>query len=78
MENLVKEFVRLFPNAFGEVSPGTGVPPAVFTEILRDGEIVICEYFATAEPAGLMVTAPRSPPSAVNALPMAMVLADPS
>ena len=42
------------------------------------GVIVNCEYLATADPAGFIVTEPRSPPKAVNAFPIAIVLAVPS
>ena len=53
-------------------------PCALLVEIDIEGVIVTCEYPATALPAGLIVTAPRSPPRAVKALPIATVLADPS
>ena len=37
-----------------------------------------CVYLATALPAGFIPTPPKSPPSAVNALPIATDLAVPS
>ena len=46
-------------------------PLVVFDAIVREGVMDICEYFATALPAGLMPMEPRSPPRAVNAFPMA-------
>mgnify|MGYP007037171510 CR=1 FL=1 len=45
---------------------------------VSEGVSDICEYFATALPAGLIATEPRSPPNAVKALPIATVLAVPS
>ena len=53
-------------------------PCVVLDDTVRDGVIVNCEYLATALPAGLMPIDPRSPPNAVNALPMATDLAVPS
>ena len=45
--------------------------------MVTPGVMVTWEKLFTAEPAGLMPTEPRSPPRAVKALPMAMVLAVP-
>lgn len=50
----------------------------VLDENVSDGVMVICEYPATAVPAGLIETDPRSPPNAVKAFPIAIVLAVPS
>jgi hypothetical protein len=53
-------------------------PCAVEAEKVSAGVKDICEYPATALPAGFIVTEPRSPPSAVKALPIATDLAVPS
>ena len=45
--------------------------------MLTFGVNVTCEKLFTAEPAGLRFMEPRSPPSAVNALPMEMERAVP-
>ena len=63
---------------YGSALPSYGTPVAVFVENVREGVSVICEYPATALPAGLIETAPRSPPSAVKALPIATDRAVPS
>ena len=60
------------PSEYGET------PCAVADDIDSAGVKVSCEYFATALPAGLMDMLPRSPPRAVNAFPIAIVLAVPS
>ena len=78
MLNLVPVLESLFPKLYGVFSPFRVVPPAVFTEMFSAGVRVSWEYLATADPAGFIVTAPKSPPSAVNAFPMANVLAVPS
>ena len=53
-------------------------PCVVLEDTVRDGVIVNWEYLATALPAGLIPIDPRSPPNAVNALPIATDLAVPS
>ena len=50
---------------------------ALLPEMVIAGVMVTWEKLFTAEPAGLMPTEPRSPPRAVKALPIAMVLAVP-
>ena len=64
---------------YGSVPSSNGETPlVVLVDIVNAGVMDICEYPATALPAGLMVTEPISPPRAVNALPIATDLAVPS
>ena len=53
-------------------------PGVAHDEMERAGVRAICEYFATALPAGLIPMDPMSPPKAVNAFPIATDLAVPS
>lgn len=73
MVNLAIDVLRFFSKPYD-----ASVPVAELTEMFTPGVTDTCEYLATADPAGLIVTAPRSPPRAVNALPMATVLAVPA
>jgi hypothetical protein len=64
---------------YGSVPSLKGETPcAVDAENVIPGVMVNCEYPATALPAGLRVIEPRSPPSAVKALPIATDRAVPS
>ena len=47
-------------------------------EMFIPGVTVNCERLATAEPAGFIPSEPMSPPRAVKAFPIAIVLAVPS
>ena len=77
-KNDVDVFFIALSNPFGVLLSGSFVPCAIFIDQVIPGVIVTCEYLATAEPAGFIVTAPGSPPSAVKAFPIAMVRAVPS
>ena len=74
---LVAVFLYVF-SKYGSVPSEYGDTPwVVFELIVSAGVMENWAYFATALPAGLRLIEPRSPPRAVNASPMAMVLADP-
>ena len=78
MANAVLLFLYLF-SKYGRLPSEYGdTPCAVHVVNVSDGEMMNWECFATALPAGLMLIDPRSPPSAVKALPIAIVLAVPS